>query len=41
MILNTRSIANLTGVHPDLVKVVKLAAASMPDDLGFIITEGV
>lgn len=41
MILNTRSMANLTGVHPDLVKVVKLAASIMPHDLGFIITEGV
>lgn len=39
MMLNTRSMANLTGVHPDLVNVVKLAAANA--DLEFIVTEGV
>jgi len=39
MILNTRSSNNLTGVHPDLVKVVKLAASNTP--LDFIVTEGV
>lgn len=37
--LNTRSMANLTGVHPDLVKIVKLAAANAVTE--FIVTEGV
>lgn len=38
MILNTRSTNNLIGVHPDLVKVVKLAALNA--ELEFIVTEG-
>jgi peptidoglycan L-alanyl-D-glutamate endopeptidase CwlK len=36
--LNGRSIANLAGVHPDLVRVVLRAAA---DGARFIVTEGV
>jgi peptidoglycan L-alanyl-D-glutamate endopeptidase CwlK len=36
--LNGRSIANLAGVHPDLVRVVLRAAA---DGASFIVTEGV
>jgi len=36
MSLNERSLRNLEGVHPDLVKVVKLAAEKEP----FIVTEG-
>lgn len=39
MILNTRSMSNLEGVHPDLIKIVKLAAANA--ELEFIVTEGV
>lgn len=39
MILSTRSLKNLEGVHPDMVKVVKRAA--LITDLDFIITEGV
>lgn len=38
MILSTRSLKNLTGVHPDLVRVVKRAAEMT--DLDFIVTEG-
>jgi len=38
MILNTRSNEKLEGVHPDLVRVVKLAAHYTEHD--FIITEG-
>ncbi len=38
MILNERSTRNLSGVHPDLVKVVKLAAANAETE--FIVTEG-
>ncbi|WP_210186190.1 M15 family metallopeptidase [Hyphomicrobium sp. CS1GBMeth3] len=37
MALNERSLKNLQGVHPDLVRVVKLAAEREP----FIVTEGV
>jgi len=36
MTLNARSLTNLEGVHPDLVRVVKLAAEREP----FIVTEG-
>jgi len=38
MILNSRSLEKLEGVHPDLVRVVKLAAHYTEHD--FIITEG-
>ena len=38
MTLNGRSIANLAGVHPDLVRVVLRAAA---DGASFIVTDGV
>lgn len=38
MILSVRSEKNLTGVHEDLVKVVRLAAELT--DLDFIVTEG-
>lgn len=38
MLLNERSQRNLQGVHPDLVKVVKLAASQTT--LDFIVTEG-
>lgn len=31
---------NLTGVHPDLVRVVRLATALLPADLRFRVTEG-
>lgn len=43
MTLNERSIRNLVGVHPELVRVVKRAAEivdSRDDGLGFIVTEG-
>jgi peptidoglycan L-alanyl-D-glutamate endopeptidase CwlK len=36
MTLNVRSEKNLTGVHPDLVKVVRLAASRA----AFVVTEG-
>lgn len=36
MTLNARSLRNLEGVHPDLVRVVKAAAEKVP----FIVTEG-
>lgn len=36
MILNVRSEKNLTGVHPDLVKVVRLASSNAT----FVVTEG-
>ncbi len=39
--LNPRSMRNLTGVHPDLARVVKLAAQRMDDSMEFIVTEGV
>lgn len=39
MMLNPRSNANLNGVHPDLVRVVRLAAANA--ELEFVVTEGV
>lgn len=40
--LNERSLANLKGVHPDLVRVVMRCANDWDDDeLGFIITCGV
>lgn len=39
--LCSRSVQNLIGVHPDLVKVVYAAAALTPDDIRFIVTEGV
>lgn len=39
MILTERSLKNLTGVHPDLVAVVKLAASRAQMD--FVVTEGV
>lgn len=39
MNLSARSLANLTGVHQELVSVVRLAAANA--DLDFIVTEGV
>lgn len=44
MTLNERSVRNLAGVHPDLVRVVQRAAEivdSRDDGLGFIVTEGV
>jgi peptidoglycan L-alanyl-D-glutamate endopeptidase CwlK len=39
--LNARSVRNLTGVHPDLARVVKLAAQRIDDTMEFIVTEGV
>lgn len=39
MILDDRSLRRLVGVHPDLVAVVKEAAANA-DDEAFIVTEG-
>lgn len=39
MILSTRSLKSLEGVHPDLVKVVKRAA--LITELDFIVTEGI
>lgn len=41
MILNTASEARLKKVHPDLVRVVRRAAAMMAGDLGFVITCGI
>lgn len=40
--LSDRSITNLAGVHPDLVRVIKAAADRMPLDCGvsFVVTEG-
>ena len=38
MSLNPRSIANLKGVHPDLVRVIKRAATESP--IPFVVTEG-
>ena len=41
--MNERSERNLTGVHPDLVRVVRAAHAAMqdrPDKLSFIVIEG-
>jgi peptidoglycan L-alanyl-D-glutamate endopeptidase CwlK len=38
--LSARSEKNLVGVHPDLVRVVRRAAAECPDDISFIVTEG-
>lgn len=41
--LNQRSETNLKGVHPDLVRVIRLAADRLPVEhptLGFIVTEG-
>lgn len=38
MELNARSLKSLTGVHPDLVRVVRRAAALTPID--FVVTEG-
>ena len=40
MVLLPADYMRLNGVHADLVKVVEKAAAGMPADLGFIITEG-
>lgn len=39
--LSQRSLRFLTGVHADLVKVVKRAAELAPDGVEFIVTEGV
>lgn len=39
-ILNPRSEKNLTGVHDDLVRVVRRAAKDCPDGISFIVTEG-
>jgi peptidoglycan L-alanyl-D-glutamate endopeptidase CwlK len=42
--LSDRSRRNLSGVHPDLVKIVERAAEAVSerdDGLGFIVTEGV
>ena len=38
--LNPRSEKNLMGVHADLVRVVRRAAELCPDDISFIVTEG-
>ena len=38
MALNNRSLQNLIGVHPDLVRVVERAAELSP--VAFVITEG-
>ena len=38
--LNDRSERNLRGVHPALVAVVRRAVQLLPEDLGFIVTEG-
>lgn len=38
MILNARSEKNLTGVHPDLVKIIRKAAEIT--DIDFVVTEG-
>lgn len=40
MKLNERSIRNLIGVHPDLIKVVELAATKLTDTFGFVVVEG-
>lgn len=42
MLLNARSERNLIGVHPDLVRVVRRAAADLTDasGWGFVVTEG-
>lgn len=42
MILSERSNKNLTGVHPDLKRVINAAAAKidMTEGVGFIVTEG-
>lgn len=40
MKLNERSLRNLAGVHPDLVKVIELAATKLNDSLGFVVIEG-
>lgn len=39
--LSARSRSRLEGVHPDLVRVVRRAADMAPDDLAFVVTEGV
>lgn len=39
--LDQRSVRNLEGVKSDLVKVVYAAAAAMPPELRFVVTEGV
>ncbi len=39
--LGQRSLARLDGVHPDLVRVVKRAAADAPPELDFTVLEGV
>lgn len=39
--LNPRSEKNLVGVHADLVRVVRRAAETCPDDISFVVTEGV
>lgn len=40
MNLNPRSEKNLFGVHPQLVRIVRLAADMSLDDKGFVVTEG-
>lgn len=40
MKLNERSLRNLVGVHPDLVKVIELAATKLNEALGFVVIEG-
>lgn len=39
--LNPRSEANLKGVHPSLVAIIRGAAATAPANLVFIVTQGV
>ena len=39
--LNSRSLDNLKGVHPDLVKVLETAIIDCPHEQGFTVTEGV
>lgn len=41
MELDAKSLERLKGVHPDLVKVVKLAASKVNDPLSLIVTEGI
>ncbi len=38
--MDPRSERNLSGVHPDLVRVVRRAHEAMSDGLGFIVIEG-
>ena len=38
--MDSRSERNLTGVHPDLVRVIRTAYAGLSDSIGFIVIEG-